>query len=181
MTSLEPARTRVERGADLLDHAWTGWETEVSLEDLNMVLHDRCVLGQLYGTYGVGLCELGIPTDARHYGFAGYSTSEDWDVLQREWVAELEARLRMIHPTEITATLDREAMNELALNWVSEVWHQWSAAAREASLTLPTIYTSHVPDPNHDVMGLLINHRWYLLTVEKSGDENTIVCREWFE
>lgn len=95
MTSLEPARTRVERGADLLDHEWTGWETEVSLEDLNMVLHDRCVLGQLYGTYGVGLCELGIPTDARHYGFAGHGgDSEDWEAIESEWITELRARTR---------------------------------------------------------------------------------------
>jgi hypothetical protein len=46
---------RVERGAALLDEACPGWERQIDPRLLRMESCDRCILGQLYGHYVLGL------------------------------------------------------------------------------------------------------------------------------
>lgn len=46
---------RVARGVELLDRVRPGWAKEVDLDRLDVGRCDRCVLGQVFGSYGTGL------------------------------------------------------------------------------------------------------------------------------
>lgn len=58
-SDLNPA-SRVARGAKLLDRAQPGWEERIDTETLNIASIDRCVLGQLYGSYAKGMEKLSV-------------------------------------------------------------------------------------------------------------------------
>lgn len=47
--------SRVAIGAALLDQTVPGWWQRVNLETLNLMWHNRCVLGQLFGDWIDGL------------------------------------------------------------------------------------------------------------------------------
>lgn len=50
-----PVRERVEKGARLLDEIGRGGTfPEIDLDILNIATHDKCMLGQLFGTYIAG-------------------------------------------------------------------------------------------------------------------------------
>lgn len=71
----------VRRGAALLDEKGVpGWREKVNPRQLDMNSHHKCVLGQIYGSYGEGLLELGLMQDyfldlppeesSNHHGFS---------------------------------------------------------------------------------------------------------------
>lgn len=54
----------VRRGVALLDEKGVpDWRQKVDTRQLDMNSHYKCVLGQIYGSYGQGLLELGLQSD----------------------------------------------------------------------------------------------------------------------
>jgi len=92
-------RERVERGAALLSERRPDWYWNVNLSDLDIQSLKRCVLGQLYGGYNVGLSELNLRAynEDRHHGFDAYAENYSREallVLTDEWcrvITELRA------------------------------------------------------------------------------------------
>lgn len=74
---------KVAAGIKLLDEREPGWRSKVEADDLNLGSCDVCVLGQVFGSYDLGLSDLGIDTvDAKAYGF---NTSYDFQDLTDAW------------------------------------------------------------------------------------------------
>lgn len=94
---------RVKAGARLLDEHHPVWAEKVNTAELQMNSECQCVLGQLYGYFGRGLCRLGIDDgDARiDFGFntnyLDQSDARDYHAelaeLESLWLAEINARL----------------------------------------------------------------------------------------
>lgn len=78
----EPLRTRIERGAKLLDERVPGWRERIDLDRLDMGNSLHCILGQCFGSYFDGLRTLDLSTDSA-YGFLGPGTAA-W----REYLTE---------------------------------------------------------------------------------------------
>ena len=75
-------RTRVARGAALLDAERPGWADQIGADTLAMESCDQCVLGQLYGNYWQG-CRIVwkvLPSDRRYssseFGFTLYDSEQ---------------------------------------------------------------------------------------------------------
>lgn len=88
----EPVKVsrKIRRAARMLDRKWPGWEYEVNLGKLQMRSAYRCVLGQLYGTYELGLSleGLGLRPSLRHHRAFRAEASDD------EWAREISRRRR---------------------------------------------------------------------------------------
>lgn len=88
----------VENGALLLDEHFGGreWVNRINLDTLDIAMADRCVLGQLYGSFWEGLPKLGlIFAQAPTYGFDIPSgTVQGGIALTKEWKRFLAARQR---------------------------------------------------------------------------------------
>lgn len=85
----------VRRGAAFLDErVGLDWPLKIDLEVFDLAVTDKCVLGQLYGEYSVGVDRLlRRDLDAADYGFWALS-SYGWDGLDacwREVIGELQA------------------------------------------------------------------------------------------
>lgn len=52
--ALPPVAERVLAGLDFLDRAVPGWDKKINLYKLDLSSCIRCVLGQLFGSYGDG-------------------------------------------------------------------------------------------------------------------------------
>ncbi len=90
--------TYVRAGAELLDAMNPNWFTKVSLQDLQMSNPCKCVVGQLYKTYNLGLDVLGVDRYFEReieYGFDSYDNLID---LTPCWHREIEARLAAAAP-----------------------------------------------------------------------------------
>jgi len=73
----------VDRGSQLLDTAHPGWYTDVSLQTLEMLHQSHCILGQLYGSFDLGLSKLGLnKNEAQRYGFA---LDTEWTSVAWKW------------------------------------------------------------------------------------------------
>jgi hypothetical protein len=84
-------RSRVERGAALLDAQSPGWEKKIDPGTLDISSIDNCVLGQVYGSYGNGLRVLGGEKETVPIGFSinhGFACTED----AYEWVRLIDKR-----------------------------------------------------------------------------------------
>lgn len=83
---------RVVQGAEFLDEFRPGWADEIDVEALDLASSDRCVLGQIYGSFRDGLEVLGLSLsvsrvlglnyEARSnkswlYCYGGYDAGED--------------------------------------------------------------------------------------------------------
>lgn len=66
---------KIERGMDLLDRVYPGWEHEIDLDELRMMDGNKCVGGQLYGHYGKAKKALGIRSGVE-YGFV--ELTDEW-------------------------------------------------------------------------------------------------------
>lgn len=84
---------RVARGIRLLDQVTPGWQTGIDWDELMMEWPRDCILGQLYGGFGEGVCKLKLQGKADLYGFdlsqAEYfdetSSVAYFEELQAEW------------------------------------------------------------------------------------------------
>lgn len=79
---------RVARGIALLDECGPkDWRSKIDLDTLDIASPWRCVLGQLYGSFGWGLGALSGAFSCRlaaHYGFTG-DTRVHMDHLTGAW------------------------------------------------------------------------------------------------
>ena len=85
----------VEDGAKLLDQKRPGWANEINTERLEMNDCQRCILGQLYHYFSVGVHVLHIRPQV--YGFDLPRTVSKWPFLrwpdlQSAWLVEIEKR-----------------------------------------------------------------------------------------
>lgn len=82
----------VVEGAKLLDEVMPGWAEKINLDTLNMDLRARCILGQLFGNYSVGLQTLKIKN------WQKISSSEDGaygsGIPKMYWEEEIKKRLK---------------------------------------------------------------------------------------
>lgn len=69
----------VKEGCKLLDRIWPGWAQHVDNMKLDQYSIFNCVLGQLYGSFGNGIVELGIK-DADMYGFAADDVADCYEI-----------------------------------------------------------------------------------------------------
>ena len=94
--------SRVRAGMQFLDRVEPGWRSRVNPETLDLARCDRCVLGQLYGSYGQGTSRHALTlAEVIDYGFqtsAVFDTSGTWPTfeagcrpLTAEWRRQLTA------------------------------------------------------------------------------------------
>ncbi len=91
---MKTASELVANGAALLDEHLPGWHERIDLDTLDISSCDKCMLGQLFGRYGIGKDALGLKTGDNH-GFAlPYSMfdSLNWGVLDKAWADEIGSR-----------------------------------------------------------------------------------------
>jgi hypothetical protein len=94
---------RVARGAALLDEYRPGWASEIHLHELSIESDSNCVLGQLYGNYGLGREQLRIltTTHSEALGFTGGYAGGDWSGLRRAWRELIEDRCNRVSPDQL--------------------------------------------------------------------------------
>ena len=80
----------VAKGIQLLDEKVPGWHERIDLRDFDMSSGARCVLGQIYGTYEKGLCELELWVGISH----GFSSNRfvAMPTLTHLWTEEINKR-----------------------------------------------------------------------------------------
>lgn len=71
MINREELEGYVDAGIALLDKecAFDNWREKIDLGELRMSLSDKCILGQIYGSFGTGCADMNIPLPYQ-YGFA---------------------------------------------------------------------------------------------------------------
>lgn len=93
-------KKRALRGARRLDCVNPGWALKVSLSRLNLARGNRCVLGQLYGSFQNGVSEVlwaGAIDPARDEGFVaplgsmGYTDNRLYPALTHIWKSIIRA------------------------------------------------------------------------------------------
>ena len=94
MTSIEEC---AERGAKFLDRCVPRWEKRIDVDALAMSRCDKCILGQLYGSFGVGMVRIGaqfpLEASSTRLGFAlNVVMPGDWNRLANAWRAEVRKR-----------------------------------------------------------------------------------------
>lgn len=52
---------QIARGIELLDKQHPGWREKINLDDLSIASSDRCIVGQLYGSFWNGAEQM-VPT-----------------------------------------------------------------------------------------------------------------------
>ena len=85
---------RVGVGATFLDHIVPTWYLYVNTESLNLQSHTCCVLGQVFGSFRVGLISVGIPRQHPNilsHGFGG--SYSECDELDQAWKDEISKRV----------------------------------------------------------------------------------------
>lgn len=91
---------RVDLGAALLDEKVPGWRTKVDLDIFELRSTEDCILGQVFGDYGVGTRELGLNREAQAaHGFdlkvEDYLSDEEYylfSLLEDAWYMELKSK-----------------------------------------------------------------------------------------
>jgi hypothetical protein len=91
---------RVSAGINLLDREVPDWDRRVNVDTLRLSSCERCVLGQLYGTWGDGLDELDLwdgddegAADSAALGFSLYEGEAGrYGELTDAWVAAIRDR-----------------------------------------------------------------------------------------
>lgn len=85
------AQTPVKKGMALLDQYEPGWRNAIKVEYLDVATTDRCVLGQVYGSFSIGLQTLsnktGVSVDSVAHGFAidAVTSADPYKVLTDDW------------------------------------------------------------------------------------------------
>lgn len=87
----------VRNAAAFLDEAVPGWWKRVKVDILDMSSTSKCVLGQLYGDYGVGCATLDVYDTPLHLAFWVLSPSEELKERQKIWKELIRARHDATH------------------------------------------------------------------------------------
>lgn len=118
--TVEEARRRVRRGAAYLDEVAPGWSDHLNLFRLDLAHGDACVLGQLHGSYSIGLGRSGIfsvssaprasfsPVDLGFHCVQGVCEAlqeQDYEYLNQAWHEEVEKRTAATRRTRRAAPI----------------------------------------------------------------------------
>lgn len=102
------ARQRVARGAASLDELDPGWAERIDVWSLDLASGNACVLGQLHGSFSLGLGRAGLfslssaprasfsPVDLGFHCVQGVCDAlqeQDYEYLNEAWHAEIERRV----------------------------------------------------------------------------------------
>lgn len=87
----------VDEGMEFLNDEVPFWQDDVDIQTLDMATWNECLLGQMYGNFGLGLEALGIDEDeAQAMGFIsppgalGLAVEEEvYAMLTGEWVSRI--------------------------------------------------------------------------------------------
>ncbi len=87
-------KENVLRGVALLDEKVPDWRERIEPEGLDMGRCGRCILGQLFGFYDIGLRQLKVASRAKSikYGFDANTQSaksKKWTELNQLWREQL--------------------------------------------------------------------------------------------
>jgi hypothetical protein len=58
---MDSIKSRVAKGADLLDREFPGWAATIDVNALNIASISECILGQMFGRFSFGCDALGAP------------------------------------------------------------------------------------------------------------------------
>lgn len=110
MRTVTALRERVEAGVNLLDQKVPGWAERIDVYTLNIASTRCCVLGQLFGDFGLGLFKLYLePTGSKHFGFEG-------DIAEMEILTHLWRDVTLNrHAERIVAAMDKASEPVLEL------------------------------------------------------------------
>src|SRR2546423_13097651 len=94
VTRPDTAEEAVSFGVALLDEHAPDWAEAIDVDTLTMSEGNRCVLGQLFGSYEKGCDVLGIYEDApERCGFNAIGDElSPWEPLQDEWTRGIRGR-----------------------------------------------------------------------------------------
>ena len=98
-------RTIVNRGVKLLNKTNPGWADKINLNLFNIDCGHRCVLGQLYGSFGNALYTLNLDSDsnaARKYGLDVRSFNSDKSSVDK-WIKVVDQEIKLLNSTWKTA------------------------------------------------------------------------------
>lgn len=84
--------TKVADAAKFLDEKAQGWANKIDLKRLNMGSPCDCVLGQMYGSYPMGIYQLGVLGSECFGGHLSPASAIE-STIQKEWIQEINARL----------------------------------------------------------------------------------------
>lgn len=76
--------TTVKEAAQFLDEKYPGWYKKINVDNLNMNIYTKCILGQIYGTYKIGITNLNLVTTDSRKVFCYYKL---------EWIKEVKQRI----------------------------------------------------------------------------------------
>lgn len=94
----EKVRNKVRKGADVLDDINPGWFNEVNVKELEMASCERCILGQIFESYGCGMSNItseGLDPHVMGFDVCGDSMSlrcNSYGILADFWIEEIEDR-----------------------------------------------------------------------------------------
>lgn len=91
---MQRVQKRVRKGTELLDRYYPDWYWNVDPDSIAIMSCTKCVLGQLYGHYQVGLIRLNLMHGMNH-GFGGFMAKR----YKRAWREEILHR-RVVAVTE---------------------------------------------------------------------------------
>ncbi len=90
-------------GATLFDEKRPGWYRGINVAELDMIDDCKCIVGQSFPTYVLGLMELGLGIDEdKSYGFNlnpeeyNYDSNQEeyeFEMLREAWIGEINRRI----------------------------------------------------------------------------------------
>jgi len=81
---------KVQRGIALLDEQSPGWRGKINTISLDINSIEHCVLGQIYGNFGLGTFDLQIQYASEDFGFmtGGFEFEDEGPFDYRLWTKE---------------------------------------------------------------------------------------------
>lgn len=79
---------KVQRGIEFLDENEPGWRQWIEIESLNLGDCEACILGQLFGTFDLGIGHYGLSCEKEEilgFNMWGNQNNEDWQQLTQAW------------------------------------------------------------------------------------------------
>jgi len=93
----DPIAQRAAAGARFLDQRTPGWENRINTETLNIASGNNCALGQVYGSYGVGLSLTGAAPQSMSLGFSSTGNIDrEYELLTQAWRKEVQDRRSLV-------------------------------------------------------------------------------------
>jgi len=83
----------VQAGMQVLDEKVPGWESRIDPETLDLASCQFCILGQIYGDYGVGRRALDLYSDYAHGFDVDGGVDRYYPLLTRAWLRVIGKRL----------------------------------------------------------------------------------------